>query len=192
VKLVARVVLWLVAGLGGLIGVIVVVVVVGAVTGVLRPYRVPSSSMEPTLHCARPAPDCRARFSDRVIAIKYLFGGPSRGDLVAFHTPPLAAVRCGAGGTFIKRVVAVGGDTWEERAGRIYVNRVRVAEPYVPADERDDRTIAPVHVPAGHYFMLGDNRASSCDSRSWGTVPRKSVIGKVWATYWPPSRLTIR
>ncbi len=152
-RLAGRLVLWLAAGLGGLLGVVVVVVVVASLTGVLHLYRVPSSSMEPTLHCARPGTGCEGRFQDRVMVVEYLFGGPSKGDIVAFHTPPLAAVRCGSGGVFIKRVTRI----------------VR-----------------------GRYFVEGDNRGSSCDSRSWGTVAPSAIIGKVWATYWPPGRLTVR
>jgi signal peptidase I len=153
VKLLARLVLWVAVSVGGLIGIAVVLAVVLAVTGVLHVYRVPSSSMEPTLHCARPAPLCRGRFQDRVIVLSYVFGGPKQGDIVAFHTPKLAALRCGSGGIFIKRVTRI----------------VR-----------------------GRYFLEGDNRAASCDSRIWGTVARSAIIGKVRATYWPPNRVTVR
>ena len=59
-------------------------------------------------------------------------------------------------------------------------------------DRRDARTISPIKIAPGHFFMMGDNRSSSCDSRAWGTVPRANLIGKVFATYWPPSRVTIR
>src|SRR3954465_998380 len=73
---------------------------------VVNPYRIPSSSMEPTLHCARPDSGCEARFSDRVLACRfcYRFWSPNRGDIIVFKTPPLAAQRCGAGGTFVKRL----------------------------------------------------------------------------------------
>jgi signal peptidase I len=150
--------------------------------------------MEPTLHCARPGSECEARFSYRVLACRfcYRFWSPKRGDIVVFKTPPLAAIRCGAGGTFVKRLIALPGDLWEEREGYVYVNGKRLKEPYIQPDRRDDRTIAPERIPKGQYFFMGDNRASSCDSRSWGTVPRKNLIGKVIATYWPPSRISIR
>jgi signal peptidase I len=75
-----------------------------------------------------------------------------------------------------------------ERDGFVYVDGRRLAEPYVKASERDSRT-GSWRVPEGHYFMMGDNRADSCDSRYWGAVPRKNLIGPVMATYWPPDRI---
>jgi hypothetical protein len=61
----------------------------------------------------------------------------------------------------------------------------------VKPDRRDHDTHKPILIPKGHYFFMGDNRASSCDSRVWGTVPRKNLIGEVFATYWPPNRISI-
>jgi signal peptidase I len=179
---------WLVTILGA------VAIVLAIKAWVVNPYRIPSSSMEPTLHCARPDSGCEARFSDRVLACRfcYRFWAPKRGDIVVFHTPPLAAVRCGAGGTFVKRLIGLPGDTWAERDGYVYINGKRLNEPYVLSQRRDSRTIAPIKIPQGQYFMMGDNRSASCDSRAWGTVPKKDLIGKVFATYWPPSRITIR
>jgi len=179
---------WLVT----IVGAIAIVLAIKA--WVVNPYRIPSSSMEPTLHCARPGSDCEARFSDRVLACRFCFRfwGPKRGDIVVFHTPPLAEVRCGAGGTFVKRLIGLPGDRWEERAGYVYINGKRLNEPYVKASRRDTRTISAIKIAPGHYFMMGDNRSSSCDSRAWGTVPHANLIGKVFATYWPPSRVTIR
>src|SRR5207237_8876321 len=86
---------------------------------VVNPYRIPASSMEPTLHCARPGSECEAHFSDRVLACRfcYRFWSPKRGDIIVFHTPPLADARCGAGGTFVKRLIGLPGDRWEERGG---------------------------------------------------------------------------
>src|SRR5438067_7939554 len=83
---------------------------------VAKPYRVPSSSMEPTLHCARPADGCEARFSDRVIACEICFrlGSPHRGQIVVFHAPPEAAKQCAPGGTFVKRLIGLPGETVHE------------------------------------------------------------------------------
>ena len=179
---------WLVT----IVGAIAIVLAIKA--WVVNPYRIPSSSMEPTLHCARPDSGCEARFSDRVLACRFCFRfwAPKRGDIIVFHTPPLASVRCGAGGTFVKRLIGLPGDTWEERGGYVYINGKRLNEPYVLPQRRDARTIAPIKIPKGQYFMMGDNRSASCDSRAWGTVPKHDLIGKVFATYWPPSRMTIR
>jgi signal peptidase I len=178
---------WLVTIIGA------IVIVLAIKQWVINPYRIPSSSMEPTLHCARPADGCEARFSDRVLACRlcYRFANPKRGDIVVFHTPPLAAVRCGLGGTYVKRLIGLPGELWEERGGNVFINGVRIDEPYVGAARRDSRTIAPIRIGRGRYFMMGDNRSSSCDSRLWGTVPRASLIGKVVATYWPPQRISL-
>jgi signal peptidase I len=163
---------------------------------VAKPYRVPSSSMEPTLHCAKPSDWCEASTSDRVIAnrLAYRFGSPHRGQIVVFTAPPAASV-CGpglGGTTFVKRLIGLPGETWSERNGYVYVNGKKLNEPYIKPDRRDTRTIKPLKIPPGNYFMMGDNRSSSCDSREWGTVPRGNLIGKVFAVYWPPSRISIR
>lgn len=161
---------------------------------VLNPYRIPSSSMEPTLHCARPGAGCESRFSDRVLANRFIYHlhSPHRGDVIVFRTPPLAAVKCGAGGVFVKRLIALGGETWEERNGVIYIDGRKLSEPYVKPDRRDTRTLSARKIPPGHYFFMGDNRAQSCDSREWGSVPRRNLIGEVVAVYWPPSRIGFR
>ena len=179
---------WLVTILGA------IAIVLAIKAWVVNPYRIPSSSMEPTLHCARPDTGCEARFSDRVLACRFCYElwSPKRGDIVVFHTPPLADVRCGAGGTFVKRLIGLPGETWEERSGYVYIDGKRLSEPYIHPDRRDARTISPIKIKPGNYFMMGDNRSSSCDSRAWGTVPKSNLIGKVFATYWPPSRVTIR
>ena len=92
----------------------------------------------------------------------------------------------------MKRLIGLPGDLWEERGGYVYINGKRLNEPYIRPSRRDSRTIAPIRIGKGQFFMMGDNRVSSCDSRAWGTVPRRNLIGKVFATYWPPSRITIR
>jgi signal peptidase I len=179
---------WLVTIIGA------IAIVLAVKQWIVNPYRVPSSSMEPTLNCARPALGCEARFSDRVLACRicYRFADPKRGDIVVFNTPPLAAARCGMGGTYVKRLIGLPGDLWEERNGYVFINGRRLDEPYIRAARRDSHTIAPITIAPGHFFMMGDNRNSSCDSRMWGTVPRASLIGKVIATYWPPQRISFR
>ena len=177
-----------------------VAIVLGIKAWVVNPYRIPSSSMEPTLHCARPAPGCEARASDRVLACRFCYHirAPRRGDIVVFNTPKLAEQECGSQGTFVKRLIGLPGEVWEERSGYVYINGGRLEEPYIKPDRRDNRTlglsdIPPrntyTRIPQGMYLMMGDNRKSSCDSRVWGLVPRKNLIGNVFATYWPPSRI---
>ena len=102
-----------------------------------------------------------------------------RGDIVVFHAPPAAVRRCGATGKLVKRVVGLPGETWSERDGFVYVDGKKLSEPYIRPDRRDHLSRPPVHVPAGHYFVMGDNSAASCDSRVWGPLPAKSLIGTV-------------
>jgi signal peptidase I len=178
---------WLVTIVGA------IVLVLAIKQWVVNPYRIPSSSMEPTLHCARPAYGCEASSSDRVLACRFCYrvADPKRGDIVVFHTPPLAAARCSSGGVYVKRLIGLPGDLWEERDGYVLINGRRLDEPYIRPARRGTETIAPIRIPRGRYFMMGDNRSSSCDSRRWGTVPRSSLIGKVIARYWPPLRLEL-
>ena len=182
-----------------------IVTIVGAIAIVLaikawvvNPYRIPSSSMEPTLHCARPASGCEARFSDRVLANRFIFHfrDPRRGEIVVFNTTPEVRQKCNAGGTFVKRIIGLPGDRVENRLinGKDYVliNGRKLDEPYIQADRRSADPTKTYNVPQGSYFMMGDNRASSCDSRSWGALPRDNIIGKVFMTYWPPNRISFR
>jgi signal peptidase I len=160
-------------------------------TEVANPYRIPSSSMEPTLHCARPAAGCLAGLSDRVLANRFIyrFRSPHRGEIVVFQAPPAAARLCQGGGIYVKRLIGLPGETISERSGYVYVDGRKLDEPYVHPEDRDTRTSTFGRVPEGSFFMMGDNRASSCDSRTWGTVPRDDLIGPVFATYWPPQRI---
>jgi signal peptidase I len=175
-----------------------IVVAVGIVLAVkswiVNPYRIPSSSMEPALHCARPGYRCEAGVSDRVLAnrLVYHLRDPHRGDIVVFETPPKAAAQCGAGGTYVKRLIGLPGELWSERDGFVYIDGKKLAEPYLGGGRRDADTFRARRIPAGHYFFMGDNRQFSCDSRRWGVVPRANIVGEVVATYWPPSRISIR
>ena len=163
---------------------------------VAKPYRIPSPSMEPTLHCAKPVAFCQGRFNDRVIAnrLAYRFADPNRGQIVVFEAPA-AAKRCGpgdGGSTFVKRIIGLPGERVSERDGVVFVNGRRLVEPYVDAGLRGRETASWPRVTRGHYFVLGDNRTHSCDSRTWGTVPRGNLIGPVTLTYWPPGHLSFR
>ena len=159
---------------------------------VVNPYRIPSSSMEPTLHCARPGQGCEARLSDRVLANRFIyhFRSPHRGEIIVFNTPKAAAeAACNASGTFVKRLIGLPGETVKEKDGFLSINGKPLKEPYIQANRRDHQS-GTWFVPKGHYFFMGDNRRESCDSRRWGSVPRKNIIGEVFMTYWPPNRIS--
>jgi signal peptidase I len=157
---------------------------------VAQPFRVPTSSMEPTLVCAKPGEGCTGSFNDRVIVarIVYRFRNPERGDVAVFQAPPLAKQLCSEGGTYLKRVIGVPGDVVSEQDGYVYVNGQKLSEPYVAPADRDSQTHTWPRLKPGQYFVMGDNRAGSCDSRTWGPVDRSAFIGPVVARYWPPSR----
>jgi signal peptidase I len=166
---------------------------------VVNPYRIPTASMEPTLHCAHSSPSdgCEARFSDRVLANRFIyhFRRPHRGEIVVFDTPTAAKRECGTSGTFVKRLIGLPGDrVHEDEQGFIWVDGKKLNEPYIRPARREEDTAnrdETWHVPKGGYFFMGDNRGQSCDSRRWGSVPRKNLIGPVFATYWPPSRISL-
>ncbi len=176
----------------------------------VKPYQIPSQSMEPTLDVGQ-----------RVLVnrFQYHFGDPGIGDIVVFH-PPVGAdsqpAICGklvqgrqpidigmscplptkgeSSQNFIKRIVAGPGDTLSVRNGHPVVNGVEKADESfirpcgtLPACNLPKK----IKIPADHYFMMGDNRGESDDSRFWGPVPREWIIGKTFATYWPPDRVGI-
>ncbi len=165
----------------------------------VKPYRIPSESMEPTLDVGQ-----------RVLVdrIGNRFGDPSVGDIVVFHPPQGSETnQCGAptargqacsrptpkrsNVNFIKRVVAGPGDTIAIRDGRVVRNGKLQKERYIrpcSGGEACDFPV-PIKVPPGDWFMMGDNRGSSDDSRFWGPVPRGWIIGGAFATYWPPGRV---
>jgi signal peptidase I len=143
------------------------------ITFVAQAFRVQGASMRPLL-----------ADGERIIVNKFIyrFEPIRRGDVVVFWYPRDPSV------SFIKRVVGVAGDLVELRRGVLYVNDHRIQEPYVGARSRDDRSYPPVTVASGHYYVLGDHRRGSNDSRSWGVVPEKYIYGKALFRFWPLSK----
>ena len=185
--------------------VLIVAVALGLALGIqaflVKPYRIPSESMVPTLEIGQ-----------RVLVnrIGARFGPPEVGDVVVFHPPSGAEAgnECGSGPppqgqacdeptsekadvNFIKRVVAGPGDRLAVQDGHVILNGKRQNEPFAaPCGGGEGCDLpTPITIPADHYFMMGDNRGSSDDSRFWGPVPEEWVIGEAFATYWPPKRI---
>ena len=171
----------------------------------IKPYRIPSESMVPTL-----------QVGERVLVnrLGMHFGDPKVGDIMVFHPPAGAesgtGSQCGAepkpgaacdrptskeaSVNFIKRVVGVPGDTIAVKSGHVYRNGKLAKEPFINSTCADNSGAGcsfpnPITVPPGHYFMMGDNRGESDDSRFWGPVPKSWIIGNAFATYWPPGRI---
>jgi signal peptidase I len=157
---------------------------------VAKPYRIPTPSMEPTLHCAEPVGGCLSRVADRVIAnrLVYRFHEPRRGDIVVFKTSARVKAACSAGGTFVKRIVGLPGEKVSMRNGFVSIDGVPLVEPYLRPGYRGRESGDWARVAGESYFVLGDNRRMSCDSRRWGVVRRSDIIGRAEVTYWPPSR----
>ena len=132
--------------------------------------RVEGSSMAPTLED-----------QDRLIVNKlvYRLGDPRRGDIVMLYYP-LDPEK-----SFVKRVIAEENDTVRIEDGRVYVNEVPLHDDYVPDDYRSRDDWGPQVIPEGYYFVMGDHRNNSSDSRHWGMVPKKYIIGKVQVRWWP-------
>jgi signal peptidase I len=144
------------------------------ITFVVQAFRVQGTSMEPLLEDG-----------ERIVVNKfvYRFHPIERGDVVVFWYPGDPSV------SFIKRVVGLPGDLVEIRTGRLYVNGMPAREDYLPAAFRDSDNYPPREVPRGYYFVLGDHRRSSNDSRSWGEVPEKYIYGRAAFCFWPPGRV---
>jgi signal peptidase I len=115
--------------------------------------------------------------------ISYRLREIRRGDIVVFWFPRDPNV------SFIKRVTALPGDTLEIRRGVLYLNGERTREDFVRSTFRDNETLGPIVVQAGHYFVLGDHRNGSNDSRNWGEVPKKYIYGRAFFRFWPLSRM---
>jgi signal peptidase I len=174
----------------------------------VKPYKIPSESMVPTLQIGQRV--VVNRIGDR-------FSDPHIGEIIVFH-PPAAATddqpgkgasgRCGVAGpddapcampcsnaskqNFVKRVVAGPGDTIAVVDDHVVLNGKKQKEPFIQTrcDIGSSANFPrAIRVPAGHWFMMGDNRECSEDSRFWGPVPRKWIIGGAFATYWPPNRI---
>lgn len=141
---------------------------------VIQPVKVEGTSMQPRLI------DQGRIFVNRFI---YRFTDIRRGDVVVFWYPRDKSK------SFIKRVLAIPGDEIEIRYGSVYVNGNKVDEPYLKPEYRDRGSFRKDVVPADHYFVLGDHRNSSNDSRNWGFVPRELIYGKAVFSYWPVSRV---
>ena len=146
----------------------------GDATAAEEELAVVGASMEPTLHCAEPAMGCRAEEEDVVVVRDER--RIERREIVAFQVGPKARRQCGAGGLFVKRVIAVAGDEVSFRGGAVYVNGVRLRERNVNGPTDPGRA-TEVEVPEMHVFVMGDNRAQSCDSRVWGPLAVRRVVG---------------
>jgi signal peptidase I len=145
----------------------IAIVLALGVRAAMRLYVIPSSSMAPTL-----VP------GDHIVVTPYRFSShPERGDVIVFRSMRTADE------LMIKRVIGTPGDLVETRAGRVIVSGHALPEPYVAAQAATG-AISPQIIPADCYFVLGDNRADSLDSRSWGVLPKRSVVGKARLVLW--------
>ena len=192
-------------GLGAVVELIVIVALAIGLALLIqaflvKPYQIPSESMEPTLDVGQRV------LVDRV---GYHFGDPQIGDIVVFHPPEGAVngVACGvktspreacpepvdqeADTNFIKRIVAGPGDTLSIHNGHPVVNGEEADESFIMPCGGGGACNLPkeITIPPDHYFMMGDNRGASDDSRYWGPVPRDWIIGQAFVTYWPPDRV---
>lgn len=149
---------------------------------VVQAFKIPTGSMRPTL-----------LEGDRILVNKFLykFKEPSRGDVIVFKYPEDKKK------DFIKRLIAVGGETVEIKNGGIYINDEKVEEPFIVRQMRYYNKSpyggsgSKITIPEDSFYVLGDNSASSKDSRYWGFVPRKNLVGKAFFLYWPIKRIRI-
>ena len=159
-------------------------------------FRVEGSSMDPTLEEGQHVLVNKLvyfRLNETLRSFIPFMNGDDNTDIVPFHRPNRGEVIIfrfprDPSRDFVKRVVGVPGDVVELRSGQLFVNGVLQEEPYITRPSRE--TMAPTAVPPGSYFVLGDNRRASNDSRDWGSVPEENIIGKAWVTYWPFTRFS--
>ncbi|MEK9727449.1 MAG: signal peptidase I [Candidatus Margulisiibacteriota bacterium] len=151
---------------------------------ILRQFVVQSSlvfsgSMIPTLRSAT-----QTSFADRLIVNKlvYHFNAPERGDIILFHSP------YNDGKQYVKRLIGLPGETIEIRRGMVYINNKLLVIPGVTV-RRDYSTLEKQTIPTNNYFVLGDNRPNSADSRVWGFVKNADLIGEALFIYWPMNRI---
>jgi len=141
-----------------------------------RPVKVEGTSMMPSLY------DQERLFINQ-FSYKFGLGDIQRGDTVVFWFPEDTTK------SYIKRVIGLPGDTVAVDDGYVIVNGKKLIENYVPPDYRDGRSYPPHIVPPTEYFVLGDHRVSSNDSRAWGFVPKSYIYGKAVFVFWPPERM---
>ncbi len=153
-----------------------VLIAVVLIVFIYQPVKVEGTSMMPAL-----------TDQERIFVNKFNYrfgiGQIERGDMVVFWYPQDITK------SYIKRIIGLPGDTVEIRHGTVFVNDKRLEEDYVPEDYRDFASYPPVTVEPDHFYVLGDHRSSSNDSRNWGTVERKLVYGKAVFVYWPLDRM---
>jgi signal peptidase I len=170
----------------------VIIVVAVLLAGLVRTFAfqtfwVPSASMTPTLGVY-----------DRILVQKAFFSWHDvrEGDIVVFSHPPLDQCPGPQEGDLVKRVIALPGQTIYSSGDSIYVNGRLLAEPYLPRYDPFGPPIAssqhPYRVPPGEFYLLGDNRSDSCDSRYWGPIQGSSIIGKVVLVWWHDSHPVFR
>lgn len=142
---------------------------------VVRSFFIPSGSMEPTL-----------KVRDYILVNEFIYRlhAPQRGDVVVFHPPPKAH---SGGKDYIKRVVALGGETVEVKNGQVFIDDSPLVEPYI--QEGPYYTMPKTRIPRGSVFVFGDNRNNSEDSHRWGDLPVKNIVGKAFLIFWPPCRM---
>jgi len=150
-------------------------------TFVFQTFFIPSGSMEPTL-----------KIGDRIIVSKlsYHLHSVGRGDIIVFHAPPREATVCADPSVkdLVKRVIGLPGETISSSGSTIFINGRPITQPWFPATPLGP-PIATTKIPADSYFVMGDNRSFSCDSRMWGTLPGNDVIGHVIFRIWPISQI---